>query len=106
METTQGSCEAVQSVFLLGYCPGSRFVSGFVWWVRVPRFVSGFASGSRPGSCPVRVGLVSVLVSDSCLGSRGVRVWCVSGSCPDSCPSSFLVRVRARVRVRVRFVSG
>ena len=98
METTPGSCEAVQSLFLLGSCPVR---------VRVRvRLVSGFASGSRPGSCPasclvsvwVRVGFVS--------GACPVRVWFVSGLASGSHLGSCPVRVSGSCLVRVRFVSG
>ena len=91
METTPGTCEAVQSLFLLA-CPGSVPVR-FGVWVRILASVRvriWFATGSCPGSCPVRVCFVSGFVSGSCLVSGWVRFVFVSGAC----------------LVRIRFVSG
>ena len=74
---------------VFGSCPVCVwFVSGFVFGL-----VSEFASGLRPGSCPVRVRVrdwasvrvcvwfATGFVSGSGLGSCQVRVQFVSGSC-------------------------
>ena len=124
METTPGSCEAVQSLFLLGSWVRVRFVSGFVFgscpvrvWVCVRvrvwfatgfGFVSGSCLGSCPGSCPgsclLRVWLVSGFVSGSCLVVCPVRVRSVFGSCLGSCLGASLGSCLVRVWVRVWFV--
>ena len=85
-----GSCPVrvrVRVWFVSGSClVRVRFVSGFVFGL-----VSGFASVSRPGSCPR-------FVSGSCLVCVWVRVGFVFGSCQ--------FRVWLSIRVRVCLASA
>ena len=67
METT-GSCKVVQSLFLLGSCPGSYLVRAAV--VLVGGRVRVWCMS---GSCLVRVCIV--------ISACSVRVWIVSDSC-------------------------
>ena len=98
---------------MLGFVTGSGPVG-----VRVHGsylFVSGFVSGSCPGSCLVRVQVRAWFVSGSCLVSVRVRVWLVfgfvSGSCLvrvlfvfGSCLGSYLFSFLVSVWVRVGLV--